>query len=190
MIELNHLIYRGREMLFRKINAILFRMGRILKLFLLKCYNAGQLKYFVANDPDSFLRKAALIQLGCSIGKDVHINPGIRIVIDYPEEAPLVLHDRVAVAPNVIFICNSGPIQNSIIKTNCTYAQEKLIIKGKIEIGSDSWIGAGAIILPGVKIGSGVIIGANSLVKNDVPSYTVWAGSPARKTRDLQITDL
>jgi acetyltransferase-like isoleucine patch superfamily enzyme len=177
-------------MLFKKINAILFRMRRVLRLFLLKCYNSGQLKYFVANDPDPFVRKTALIQLGCSIGKDVHINPGIRIVIDYPDEAPLLLNDRVAVAPNVIFICNSGPMQNSIIKTNCTYAQEKMIIKGKIEIGSDSWIGAGAIILPGVKIGNGVIIGANSVVKDDAPSYTVWAGSPARKIRNLQITDL
>jgi acetyltransferase-like isoleucine patch superfamily enzyme len=150
----------------------------------------GQLKYLVANDPDALIRKAALVQLGCIVGEDVHINPGVRIVIDFPDEAPLVLYDRVAVAPNVIFICNSGPMRNSILQTKCDYAKDKLIIKGKIEIGSDSWIGAGAIILPGVSIGSGVIIGANSVMKTNAPSYTVWAGSPAQKIRDLEIFEL
>jgi acetyltransferase-like isoleucine patch superfamily enzyme len=177
-------------MFLKKLNTILFKIRRHIYLFLLKYHNMGQLKYFAANDPDALIRKAALAQLGCIVGEDVHINPGVQIVIDYPDEAPLVLHDRVAIAPNVIFICNSGPMRNSILQTNCDYAKSNLIIKGKIEIGSDSWIGAGAIVLPGVTIGSGVIIGANSVMKSDAPSYTVWAGSPARKIKDLQISGL
>ncbi|MDR2409204.1 MAG: acyltransferase [Bacteroidales bacterium] len=177
-------------MFFRELSAVLFRIRRYLCLFCLKFQNLGQLKYSAANDPDALIRKAALVQLGCIIGEDVHINPGVQIVIDYPDEAPLVLHDRVAIAPNVIFICNSGPMQNSILQTNCDYAKNSLIIKGKIEIGNDSWIGAGVIILPGVTIGAGVIIGANSVMKSDAPPYTVWAGSPARKIKDLQISGL
>jgi acetyltransferase-like isoleucine patch superfamily enzyme len=177
-------------MFLRKLFIILFRIRRYFRLFYLKFQNAGQLKYSASNDPDALIRKAALIQLGCIIGKDVHINPGVQIVIDYPDEAPLILHDRVAVAPNVIFICDSGPMQNSILQTHCDYAKKNLIKKGKIEIGSDSWIGTGAIILPGVTIGTGVIIGANSVMKCDAPSFTIWAGSPARKIKELQISEL
>ena len=50
----------------------------------------------------------------------------------------------------------------------------------QIIIGSDVWIGRGATILGGVKIGSGAIIGANSTVSKDVPPYAVVAGNPAR----------
>lgn len=50
----------------------------------------------------------------------------------------------------------------------------------QIMIGSDVWIGRGATILGGVKIGSGTIIGANSTVSKDVPPYAVVAGNPAR----------
>jgi len=42
-------------------------------------------------------------------------------------------------------------------------------------------IGAGAIILPGTKIGEGAIIGAGAVVTNSVPAYEIWAGVPARK---------
>ena len=47
-------------------------------------------------------------------------------------------------------------------------------------IGNDVWIGAGAIILSGVKIGSGAIIGAGAVVVKDVPPYAIAAGNPAR----------
>lgn len=48
------------------------------------------------------------------------------------------------------------------------------------EIGNDVWIGAGVLILDGVKIGDGAIIGANSLVMEDIPPYAVAVGSPAK----------
>ena len=50
-----------------------------------------------------------------------------------------------------------------------------------IEIGDDVWIGAGAVITPGVMVGRGAVIGANSVVTHHVPEYEVWAGVPARK---------
>ncbi len=53
----------------------------------------------------------------------------------------------------------------------------------RIEIGDDVWVGARTIILPGVKIGCGVVIGAGSVVTKDVPSYAVVAGNPARVIR-------
>lgn len=52
--------------------------------------------------------------------------------------------------------------------------------KGPVIIGNDVWVGAGAIILSGVKIGSGAIIGAGAVVVKDVPPYAIAAGNPAR----------
>jgi len=58
-----------------------------------------------------------------------------------------------------------------------------------IEIGDDCWIGGGAIILPGVKIGSKTVIGAGSVVTRDVPAGVVAAGNPCRVLREVSEND-
>jgi maltose O-acetyltransferase len=52
-----------------------------------------------------------------------------------------------------------------------------------VEIGDDVWIGQRVIIMPGLKIGSHSVIGAGSIVTNDVPEWAVVAGVPARVIR-------
>lgn len=52
--------------------------------------------------------------------------------------------------------------------------------KGEISIGDDVWIGTGAVILSGVKVGQGAIIGAAAVVSRDVPPYAIVVGNPAR----------
>ncbi len=54
-----------------------------------------------------------------------------------------------------------------------------------VEIGSDVWVGGGAIILPGVKIGSRTVIGAGSVVTRDVPDGVFAAGNPCRVIREI-----
>lgn len=54
------------------------------------------------------------------------------------------------------------------------------VSKGAIEIGNDVWIGTGATILTGVKIGDGAVIAANAVVTNDVPPYAIAGGTPAK----------
>lgn len=54
-----------------------------------------------------------------------------------------------------------------------------------IEIGADCWIGGGAIILPGVKIGVRTVIGAGSVVTHDVPSDVIAVGNPCRVLRKI-----
>ena len=54
-----------------------------------------------------------------------------------------------------------------------------------IEIGSDVWVGGGAIICPGVKIGSKSVIGAGSVVTRDIPEGVVAAGNPCRVIREI-----
>jgi maltose O-acetyltransferase len=57
-----------------------------------------------------------------------------------------------------------------------------------IEIGSDVWVGGGAIICPGVRIGSRSVIGAGSVVTRDVPEGVVAAGNPCRVIREITET--
>ena len=55
--------------------------------------------------------------------------------------------------------------------------------KGDTVIGNDVWIGQNAVILPGVQIGDGAIIGANSVVGGIVEPYTIVVGNPAKPVR-------
>jgi maltose O-acetyltransferase len=54
-----------------------------------------------------------------------------------------------------------------------------------IEIGSDVWVGGGALILPGVRIGSKTVIGAGSVVTRDIPGGVIAVGNPCRVIRDI-----
>jgi maltose O-acetyltransferase len=54
-----------------------------------------------------------------------------------------------------------------------------------ITIGDQAWLGAGAIVLPGVTIGAGAVIGAGSVVTRDVPAHTLAFGNPCRVQREV-----
>jgi maltose O-acetyltransferase len=61
---------------------------------------------------------------------------------------------------------------------------------GDVVIGDRAWIGYGALILPGVRIGEGAVVGAGAVVTKDVEPFAIVAGNPARKigerNRDLR----
>jgi maltose O-acetyltransferase len=54
-----------------------------------------------------------------------------------------------------------------------------------VDIGSDVWVGGGAIILPGVRIGSRAVVGAGSVVTRDIPEAVFAAGNPCRVLREI-----
>ena len=54
-----------------------------------------------------------------------------------------------------------------------------------IVIEDGAWIGAGAIILPGITIGEYAVIGAGSVVTKDIPAYTIAAGNPCKLIRKI-----
>lgn len=64
-----------------------------------------------------------------------------------------------------------------------TPSLEELPWKGDTVVGSDVWIGQNVTVLPGVHIGDGAIIAANSVVTKDIPPYAVAAGNPCRVKR-------
>jgi virginiamycin A acetyltransferase len=89
-----------------------------------------------------------------------------------------------AIAPHVLFRQTNHQTQRPSLQGSLysTYFGEELkpTSKGKIIVGSDVWIGTRSTILSGVTIGHGAIVGAESVVTEDVEPYSVVGGSPAR----------
>ena len=115
----------------------------------------------------------------------------------------LIIGRFCQIAAGVEFMMNDANHQMSAVSTFPFYtlegweaeapAPDDMPYKGDTVIGNDVWIGQNAVILPGVRIGNGAIIGANSIVGSDVASYTIVAGNPARPIRrrfDDELLDL
>jgi acetyltransferase-like isoleucine patch superfamily enzyme len=71
------------------------------------------------------------------------------------------------------------------IGSHCSVYSENTIdnTQGKVAINKGAKIGSHTVILPGVTIGANALVGAHSLVKNDIPDNETWAGVPARKIK-------
>ncbi len=98
---------------------------------------------------------------------------------DELDRAPgVTIGDRVSIAQRVILVVSSHP--------NDSRVRALVGVRdAPIAIGDDAWIGAGAIVLPGVRIGAMGVVGAGAVVTRDVPPSTVVAGNPARELRRL-----
>lgn len=105
----------------------------------------------------------------------------------------LIIGKFCQIASGVEFVMNGANHQINAVSTFPFYTLEgwdmqppamaDLPLKGDTVIGNDVWIGQNATVLPGVHIGNGAIIGAGSVVSNDVEAYTIVAGNPAKPIR-------
>lgn len=115
------------------------------------------------------------IDYGCNIylGKDSFINMNCTLL----DANKIIIGDRTLLAPDVKIYTAVHP-KNGTERYN---ESGKLVTSTKpVIIGSDTWIGGGSIILPGVKIGNNVTIGAGSVVTHDIPDNSVAYGVPCR----------
>lgn len=152
----------------------------------LKIYYLGrpQLEELLKVTPFDDIRKAIWIKLGNAIGENVKINRNITVVGSNKLKPNVILHDRVALGPNICFITSSSP-NNSILKDS--YYAKRYIKELSIEIGEDTWIGANSVIQPGVCIGKRCIIGACSNVTKNIPDDTLAYGNPVKLVRRLGV---
>lgn len=104
------------------------------------------------------------------IGHNTYINPHILMM-----------------AAGGIFIGNNVQIAayTKIITNNHDLYNRAVITCRPVLIADNCWIGAGAILLPGVSVGENSVVGAGSVVTKDVPPNTVVAGNPAKIIREL-----
>ncbi len=116
------------------------------------------------------------IYAGRALG--VKIGEGCRIYTSFGTEPWLIsIGDRVTVTSGVQFITHDGSTWLVRDEKGRRYRY------APIEIGSDVFIGANSIILPGVRIGNRVIVAAGSVVSRSIPDNCVVAGVPARFVR-------
>lgn len=92
------------------------------------------------------------------------------------------LGDNVKVTSGVHFVTHDGGMH--VLRQEDAYAQADLF--GEISVGNNVFIGINSIILPGVKIGDNVVIGAGSTVTVDIPSDSVAAGVTCRVIKSLE----
>lgn len=133
--------------------------------------------------PDARIRKAYWRKLGVNMGKNTYPNLGFQSTSD--GEDLVFIGDNVSIAPYVTFIPESSA-NNGVEINNIDYVKNKLSRKEKIIVEDEVWIGANVTILPGVLIGRCSVIGAGSVVVRNVEAFSVYAGSPAKKIRDLR----
>lgn len=144
----------------------------------IKYFNRG-FWYRMTKAPGREMRAHALRKLGFTIGNGVYVGPGLTLtagILDTKME--LALGDRVSLGPNVTLVLASHP-------NNSRLSMVEPAPPRFISIGHDSWLGAGAIVLPGVKIGNYCIVGAGAVVTKDIPDYSVVAGVPAKVIRTV-----
>ncbi len=107
-----------------------------------------------------------------SIGKNVFINHGCTLL----DLGGITIEDDVMIATNVQLISETHSLNP---------AERKALVLAPILIKENAWIGAGAIILPGVTVGKNSVVAAGAVVSKDVPDNVVVVGIPAKIVKNL-----
>lgn len=107
-------------------------------------------------------------------GKNIYANYNLTMV----DDTHIYVGDCTMFGPNVILATAGHPILGELRVNGYQY-------NAPIHIGKNCWLGAGAIVMPGVTIGDNVVIGAGSIVTKDIPSNVVAVGNPCRVMREI-----
>jgi len=139
-----------------------------------------------------FLRKDRPWTERFAVGRGTYGEPSIR---HWGEPATLKVGSFCSIADGVtIFLGGNHRIDwittypFSVFRESAKAISGHPATRGDVIIGHDVWIGAGATILSGVRIGNGAVVGACSVVTRDVPAYGIVAGNPAKLVR-IRFTD-
>lgn len=145
-------------------------------------------------------RSAMLKDMFAEIGEECYIEPplhanwgghhvhfGNRVYANFNltlvDDTHIYVGDCTMFAPNVTVATAGHPIAPCLRKYGIQY-------NAPVRIGKNCWIGAGALIMPGVTIGDNTVIGAGSVVTKDIPSNVVAVGNPCRVMRDINEQDM
>lgn len=163
---------------------------RLITLYKIKRYfsKAGSCNT-IKHNTEFYLTDGAYLEIGNNC-----------VIQDYSFFQLTKPNPKVIIGDNVVIGRNNVITAKSLIKIGSNtiigsyvqiidhghgFSKEKIIrqqeaIIEEVTIGSDVWIGSGAKILKGVHVGDGAVIGANAVVTDDVPSYAIVGGVPAK----------
>lgn len=108
------------------------------------------------------------------MGEKVYANFNLTIV----DDAPVYIGDLTMIGPNVTIATANHPIAPELREKQYQYNKE-------VHIGRNVWIGANAVIVPGITIGDNSVIGAGSVVVKDIPANVVAVGNPCKVLREI-----
>lgn len=125
-----------------------------------------------------------------SFGKHIHLGEWcfVNSSATFLDDGLITLGDHVAVGPNVKFITGTHPLrpEDRFQPNPGAFPPFNVVnIAKPITVEAKAWIGAGAIIMPGVTIGARAVVGAGSVVTKDVPANMVVVGNPARTLKSV-----
>ena len=112
------------------------------------------------------------------LGSNVYANFNLTLV----DDTDVYIGDSVMIGPNVTIATAGHPVDPELRRK---VAQFNIPVR----IGNNVWIGAGAVILPGITIGDDSVIGAGSIVTKDIPAGVVAVGNPCRVLRPINDRD-
>lgn len=137
------------------------------------------------------------IGTGAILSEFVHIIGGVRTEIrEYTHLAPMVsiagggqtlIGKSVGVAAGARIVSGMDDIDSIGLIGPCIPMEFRSVYRGSIVIQDFSLIGSNAVICPDVTIGEGAIVGAGSVVMDNIPPWTVAVGSPAKVVRDRKV---
>lgn len=141
-------------------------------------------------------RRFLLRSFGASIGREVHIDPSVRVAIPWNLE----IGDWSAVGYDAL-IYNLGYVR---LGRRVTVSQRAHLCAGThdfrdpamplvklpITIGDDAWVCADAFLGPGVMVGAGAVVGARAVVVKDVDAWSIVAGNPARTVGTRALSEI
>ncbi len=107
-------------------------------------------------------------------GENVYANFGLTLV----DDTHIYVGDCTMFGPNVVIATAGHPLLPELREKAYQY-------NAPVHIGRNCWLGAGAIVLPGITIGDNSVIGAGSVVTKDIPAGVVAVGNPCRVLREI-----
>ena len=112
------------------------------------------------------------------LGDKVYANHNLTLV----DDTHIYIGSHTLIGPNVIIATAGHPVLPQL-------REKEYQFNMPVHIGKNCWIGAGAIILPGITIGDNSVIGAGSVVTKDIPDNVVAVGNPCKVLRKISDRD-
>nr|WP_211298069.1 acyltransferase [Marinobacterium halophilum] len=140
----------------------------------------------------SEIRRYSLIGMGCRVGNSCELEPGIDVgfrpdlfigtrcqINQNTTIKSARIGNDVMIAPGVVLLDR----QHGFTSTDIPMAQQGSSPRQLTVICDDVWLGQNVIVMPGITIGTGVIVGAGSVVTKDLPDWSIAVGVPAKIIR-------
>ena len=136
---------------------------------------------FASAGKNCFIETPVTSSWGCS---NVHLGDGVycNFNVSFVDDTDIYIGDGVMIGPNVTFTTTGHPISSRLRNPNKNTVYSFSLL---IRVKNSAWIGANAVIMPGVTIGENSVVGAGSVVTSDIPDNSVACGVPCRVMREI-----